>query len=185
MKKYIIWQNYNIDLRDEDNEDYLKQCYPEVTNEAEKYRIIEELNSFYLEDERARLDILLDDDIIIIADIGLWEGRRRGNKELHSNNIADCLQFEKNCEYAEWYVDQYGNFKSTQSHHDGTHYLLYRAWKKDVTNEQKENMLNGLYNGAISQRTLRRYTEGIGKYIAEVYGWRVKNERTNCGTSLD
>lgn len=174
MKKYIIWQNYNIDLKDENNKDYLKQYYPEVTSEAEKYCIIEELNNFYLEDERARLDILLDDDIIIIADIGLWDGRRRGYKELHSNNIADCLQFEKNCEYAEWYVDQYGNFKSTQSHHDDTHYLLYRAWKKGVTNEQKENVLDGLYFGTISQQTIRRDTEEIGKYVAKVYGWRVK-----------
>ena len=93
MKKYIIWQNYNIDLKNEDHKDYLKQYYPEVTSEAEKYCIIEELNNFYLEDERARLDILLDDDIIIIADIGFLDGQRRGYKELHSNNIADCLQF--------------------------------------------------------------------------------------------
>lgn len=174
MKKYIIWQNYNIDLRDEDNEDYLKQYYPEVTSEAEKYCIIEELNNFYLEDERANLNILLDDDIIILADVGRWDGRHRGYKELHSNNIADCLQFEKDCWYAEWWVDSYGNLKSRQSHHDGTHYLLYRAWKKGVTDEQKENVLDGLYFGTISQRTIRRYTEGIGKYVAEVYGWRVK-----------
>ena len=172
MKKHIIWQNYNVNLKD--YEDFLEEYYPDITNEEEKHYIIEELNNQYLEDERARLDILLDDDIIIIADIGLWNGRRRGYKKLHSNNIADCLQFAEDCYYAEWYVDQYGNFKSTQSHHDGTHYLLYRAWKKDVTDEQKENVLNGLYNGTISQRTFRRYTEGIGKYIADVYGWRVK-----------
>lgn len=172
MKKNIIWQNYNIDLKD--YKDFLEEYYLEVTSEEEKYCIIEELNNFYLEDERARLDILLDDDIIILANIGLWDGRRRGYKELHSNNITDCLQFEKNCEYAEWYVDQYGNFKSTQSHHDGTHYLLYRAWKKGVTEEQKKSVLDGLYNGTISQRTIRRYTEGIGKYIAKVYRWRIK-----------
>lgn len=174
MKKYIVWQNYNIDPEEEDYKDFLEEYYPDVTNEEEKYYIIEELNYQYLDDERACLDILLDNDIIILADIGLWDGRRRGYEELHSNNIADCLQFEKNCEYVEWYVDQYGNFKSTQSHHDGTHYLLYRAWKKDVTEEQKENVLDGLYNGSVSQRTIRRYTEGIGKYVAKVYGWRVK-----------
>lgn len=172
MKKNIIWQNYNIDLKN--YKDFLEEYYPEVTNEEEKYCIIEELNNLYLEDERARLDILLDDDIIIIEDIGLWDGRRFGYKELHSNNIADCLQFAKDCYYAEWYVDSYGNLKSRQSHHDGTHYLLYRAWKKGVTDEQKENVLNSLYFGTISQQTIRRYSEGIGKYIAQVYGWRNK-----------
>lgn len=172
MKKNIIWQNYNIDLKD--YEDFLEEYYSDITNEEEKYRIIEELNNYHLEDERVNLDILLDGDIIIIADIGLWNGRRRGYKELHSNNIADCLQFAEDCKYGEWFVDSHGNLKSRQTHHDGTHYLLYRAWKKGVTEEQKESMLDGLYNGTISQRTIRRYTEGIGKYVAEVYGWRVK-----------
>lgn len=174
MKKYIIWQNYNIDLEEEDYKNFLEEYYPDVTSEEEKYYIIEELNNQYLEDERANLNILLDDDIIILADVGRWDGRHRGYKELHSNNIADCLQFSQDCNYAEWWVDSYGNLKSRQSHHDGTHYLLYRAWKKGVTEEQKENMLEGLYNGIISQRTIRRYTEGIGKYVAEIYGWRVK-----------
>lgn len=95
MKKYIVWQNYNIDPEEEDYKDFLEEYYPDVTNEEEKYYIIKELNYQYLDDERACLDILLDNDIIILADIGLWDGRRRGYKELHSNNIADCLQFEK------------------------------------------------------------------------------------------
>ena len=174
MKKHIIWQNYNIDLEEEDYKDFLKEYYPDVTSEEEKYYIIEELNNQYFEDEHVRLNILLDDDIIILADVGRWDGRHRGYKELHSNNIADCLQFSQDCAYAEWWVDSYGNLKARQTHHDGTHYLLYRAWKKGVMNEQKENVLDGLYNGTISQRTIQRYTEGIGKYIAEVYGWRVK-----------
>ena len=174
MKKYIIWQNYNIDLEEEDYKDFLKEYYPDVTSEEEKYYIIEELNSQYFEDERVNLNILLDDDIIILADIGRWDGRHRGYKELHSNNIADCLQFAEDCDYAEWWVDSYGNLKSRQSHHDGTHYLLYRAWKKGVTEKQKESVLEAIRRSTISQRTLRRYTEGIGKYVAEVYGWRVK-----------
>lgn len=170
MKKYIIWQNYDFNL--DDWEDYFLE-YPDIKKEEDKYTLIEELNYYFLQDEKINLYKKLDGDIIVLADIGLWDGRRRGYKELHSNNIADCLQFEKDCEYAEWYVDQYGNFKSTQSHHDGTHYLLYRAWKKDVTDEQKENVLDGLYNGTISQRTIRRYTEGIGRYIAAIYGWKI------------
>ena len=92
MKKYIVWQNYNIDPEEEDYKDFLEEYYPDVTNEEEKYYIIEELNYQYLDDERACLDILLDNDIIILADIGLWDGRRRGYKELHSNNIANCFR---------------------------------------------------------------------------------------------
>lgn len=171
MKKNIIWQNYDFNL--DDWKDYLSE-YPDIKKEEDKYALIEELNYYFLQDEKINLYKKLDGDIIVLANIGLWNGRKIGYRELHSNNIADCLCFEKDCEYAEWYVDQYDNLKSTQSHHDGTHYLLYRAWKKDVSDEQKENVLDGLYNGTISQRTLRRYTEGVGKYVAEVYGWRVR-----------
>ena len=33
MKKYIVWQNYNIDPEEEDYKDYLEEYYPDVTNE--------------------------------------------------------------------------------------------------------------------------------------------------------
>nr|DAQ95542.1 MAG TPA: hypothetical protein [Caudoviricetes sp.] len=170
MKKNIIWQNYNFNL--DDWQDYLAE-YPDIKKEEDKYTLIEELNYYFLQDEKINLYKKLDGDIIVLANIGLWNGRKMGYRELYSNNIADCICFEKNCDYAEWYVDQYGNFKSTQSHHDGTHYLLYRAWKKGITDEQKENVLNAIYNDTISQRTLRRYTESLGKYIAAIYGWKI------------
>lgn len=91
--------------------------------------------------------------------------RRRYKKRIKKNEYFPTLQELKYC--SEMGI-------TPQSHHDGTHYLLYRAWKKGVTDEQKKNVLDGLYFGTISQRAVRRYTEGIGKYIAEVYGWRVK-----------
>lgn len=174
MKKYIIWQNYNFNV--EDWKDFLKEEYPEITDENEQYDLISDLNDEYLQDERRNLSVKASGNIIAIADIGLWDGRRIGYKELNSNNIADCLQFEKDCEYVEWYVDQYGNLKSRQSHHDGTHYIVYRAWKKDVTEEQKERILNGLYYGTMSDRTIRRYTESIGKYAANIYGWKLSGK---------
>lgn len=153
MKKYVVWQNYNLDEWGE------------------------ELNDEYFEDQRLNLSVTVSGDIIAIADIGRWDGRKIGYKELHSNNLADCLQFGKDCDYAEWYVDMYGNFKSRQSHHDATNYIVYRAWKKGVTDEQKEQVLDGLYFGKISQRTISRYTESLGKYVANVYGWKLCGKR--------
>ena len=172
MKKHTIWQNYNLNI--DDWKDFLEKECQETTNEHEQYGLIYEMNDEYLNDERANLNITLGNDILILADIGLWDGRRFGYRELHSNNISDCLQFERDCDYAEWYVDSYGNFKSRQSHHDGTHYLIYRAWKKDVTDEQKEMVLDALYYGKANDRMIRRYTESLGKYIAKIYGWKVR-----------
>lgn len=172
MKKYIIWQNYNINLND--YKDFLEEHYLYITDETEQYCLVSELNYDYLDDERLNLSLNASGGIIAIADIGIWYGRRRGYRELHSNNISKCLEFERDCDYAEWYVDIYGNFKSRQSHHDGTHYITYRAWKEGVTDEQKERVLDALYYGGVSDRTIRRYTESLGKYVAAVNGWKVR-----------
>lgn len=174
MKKHIIWQNYDFNL--EDWKDFLDEEYPEVIDENKQYDLISDLNDECLDDERMNLSIEASGDIIAIADIGLWNGRKKGYRELNSDNVSDCLQFEKDCDYAEWYVDQYGNLKSSQSHHDGTHYIIYRAWKNGVTDEQKDRVLNGLYYGTISDRTIRRYTESLGKYVANVYGWKISGK---------
>lgn len=175
MKKNIVWQNYNYNI--DDWKEFLDEEYPDVVDEYDKYMIIDKMNDFYLDDERTNLDITLKENIFIIANIGRWCGRRIGYKELGSNNIADCLRFELDCDFAEWYVDNYGRFCSRQTHHDGTHFLQYLAWKDGVTDEQKERVLDGIYSGRISKRTLRRYTENIGKYIANIYGWKICGRR--------
>ena len=172
MKKHVIWQNYHLDV--DDWKDFLNEEHPEVTDEHEQYELIYNLNYEYLNDERMNLNITVDNDILVLVDIDLWNCRYFGYRELHSNNISDCLQFERDCNYAEWYVDSYGNFKSRQSHHDGTHHLIYRAWKKDVTDEQRDRVLDAIYFGTVNDHIIRRYTESLGKYVAEVYGWNVR-----------
>ena len=44
-----------------------------------------------LEDERENLNIEVGEEIIIIADLGLWDGRHQAYKLLNKTNIADCL----------------------------------------------------------------------------------------------
>jgi hypothetical protein len=164
--KRVIWQNYNIDVKDYQE---LFDEY-EVTDEYEQYRLAYEENDRYLDDERANIAEELDENIIIIADIGLWDGRRIGYKEIGSN-VADCLEFEKDCDYAEWYVDSKKNLRSSQSHHDGTHHLLYRVWKKNLSERAKENFRNLIYTGKVKPRDITKYTRRLGDYVNSVYGW--------------
>ena len=37
MKKHIIWSNQNINV--EDWQDFLDECYPDVTDEFDKYNL--------------------------------------------------------------------------------------------------------------------------------------------------
>ena len=165
-KKHIIWQNYDINL---DDYQELFDEY-EVTDEYEKYRFATEENDMYLDDERLNIAEELNENIIVIADIGLWHGRRIGYKEI-GNNVADCLNFESDCEYAEWYIDSKKNLRSSQSHHDGTHYLLYRVWKDNLTERMKDHFRNLIYTGKVKSRDISRYTKRLGDYVSAVYGW--------------
>lgn len=164
MKKNIIWSDWYLDLVDW--EDYLEEEYPDAT-EDEKYEIVNELNYMYLEDERDNLNINLPNDIIIIADIGTWRGRFDGYKEI-DGNVADCLSTE--CDYATWYCDRY-NFRAECIHHDGTNYLLYRMWKPNLSETQKDNFRNAILEKKLTSQMISKYTKSLRPYIAKVYGW--------------
>ena len=113
--RHIIWSNENLDL-DDWRED-LQEQYPDCS-EDELYRIMCETNADYLSDERVNLNIQLSQPILVIADLGLWNGRRMGYKEVLSGNIRDCLY--SNNDFTTWYVDKHGDFRCDDVHHDET-----------------------------------------------------------------
>ncbi len=125
---HLIWSNYYIDY--EDWREDLEADYPDLT-EDERNRKMLEINNDYLDDERDNLNIQLSQPILVIADIGLWYGRRQGYKEIESGNIRDCLY--SNYDYTTWYVDKQGDLRCDDVHHDGTNHYLYRVFKDNAT----------------------------------------------------
>ena len=101
-QRHLIWSNYDLDY--EDWRDDLEEDHPELT-EDERMALMYEINNRYLDDERVNLNIQLDQPILVIADLGLWNGRRTGYQEISSGNIRDCLYSGRDIEYATWYVD--------------------------------------------------------------------------------
>lgn len=78
---FVIWSNECLDW---DNwSEAFEEDYSYLTEE-EKYRLMEELNGDYLDDERRNLDIRVGTPILIIADIGRWDGRHTGYREIES-----------------------------------------------------------------------------------------------------
>ena len=134
-----------------------------------------EWNDSYLDDEYMNLDVHVGEDIIAIADLGRWNGRHMGYKEYHSDNLRNCLEVLPDCEYNEWYVDRDGEFRSKQSHHDGTHYITYRKWKPEATDEQREELLDKIYNGEATALDIDALTDKLGRDVGMVYGWEFPN----------
>ena len=162
--KRIIWQNLDVDA--DDYKDFLEEYYPEVTDEDEKQRLVWELNETYLEDEIMNLDIQLENPIIVIADLGLWYGRRSGYRVIDSGNINEIFS-EFNCEYQKWYADAY-NVRFTGYHHDGANHYVYRMIKNV---DKLDLVLNKIYNGTLTKQDMSRYTKSIRPEVAAVYGW--------------
>lgn len=174
MKTHTIWTS---DINLKDWEDYFEECFEEEEredlDEYEKYRIVEDINATYLEDERMNLNVELGREIIAIGDLGLWNGRVTGYKEI-GTNIADCLYSEY--EYQTWYIDHLGDFRLDETHHDGTNFVLYRVFKEGITEEQKENFKWKVYKNKATRKDITRYTERLGDAIAKVYGFTIRKK---------
>lgn len=102
-------------------------------------------------------------DLIAIAGLGLWTGRRLAYKELDSlTDISTCMQ-----DYNTLYVER-NDLKIKAVHHDGTNYITIREFK-DISDEQKDHFLDKIYYGTVTPRDITRYTKAIGKTVYENY----------------
>ena len=113
MKKRIIWENItNINIDDWD----VKEEMEDNGYEGDIKEYIINLRNEYLEDERENLNIKLENPILVIANLGLWDGRRKAYKIIDSGNISDIL-YLNNGDYGEFYSDG-RNILGTELHHE-------------------------------------------------------------------
>ncbi len=173
MKKHIIWSNINLDIEDwreaykEDIE--INELDKDPNDEDELYEWMIAMNDMYFDDEICNLNKEIDGRILIIADLGLWNGRKSGYKVLDAN-IKEIFNIGgRGFDYAEFYGDGY-NIRATEHHHDGTNHYLYRIIRED---RNIDNLLDSIYNGEeITSNKLNYYTKSLYKDVAKVYGWR-------------
>lgn len=168
---HLIWSDYYLDL--EDWRESLEEEYPGYSDD-ELTDIMYKTNAVYIDDERCNLDIPLNCTILVIGDLGLWNGRRMGYKEIESGNIKDCLFSDT--DFTTWYVDKDGDLRCEAIHHDGTNYYRYRVYKADATEEQIEDLKDKLYYGRATEADILAVTDRLGDEIGRVYGWQFDNE---------
>ena len=173
-ERHVIWSNYGLDY--EDWRDDLEADYPDLS-EDERISLMYEINGDYLDDERMNLDVQLSQPILVVGDLGLWNGRRMGYKEIPSGNIRDCLYSDT--DMTEWYVDKYGDLRADATHHDGTNHYLYRVFKDGVSETQMENLRDKIYHGKATRADITRLTRRLGDEIAAVYGFDIPKQRVS------
>ncbi len=171
--RQIVWSNWNLEAEGwrEAYKDFLEanELDSDPNSEEALYKWIVETNDEYLSDERENLNIQFAQPIIVIGDLGRWNGRVMGYKMIDSGNIKDCLYSDT--DFTEWYVDKYGDLRADAVHHDGTNHYLYRVFKDGVTDEQIERLQDKIYFGKATRADITRVTRRLGDEIGKVYGW--------------
>lgn len=153
--------------------DYSEEEIEKKVNDAQAlYDWRSEQNTIWFNDEILNLGKNLPTRIICIADLGLWDGRKRGYKELRGYNLNGILRaFGDSCDYIKFFADRY-DVRATGIHHDGTNHILFRAWKESTTDAQQERVRNALYYDKDDADILvKKYTRSIRKDVAGIYGW--------------
>lgn len=166
MKKQIIWTSdyYFDDKAREEYENSQREIFGNEDYDVSDTEWADVVNDF-LSDERMNLDKQIDGVVMAFADLGFWNGIRQGYKILgHNVNSIFNVSEDDN----EWYGDGF-NIRGSLSHHDGTHYVLYRV-VKDM--DEAERIGEMIYNREIDEAGFRKKPRSLYPYVAEVYGWK-------------
>lgn len=170
-KVYTIWDS-EPDF--EDWKEELQSDYPDLS-EDELHSLMYEINGDYLADERLNLsDVKVPNGICCIGDLGLWMGRRCGYPNVSLGQVSDCLRsFCSDLCHTHIYVDEKGELRTRETHHDGTNFYWFRAYKPGVTENQKERLKDLIHSGQSEKAKayMRRTTYRLGDLIGDVYGW--------------
>lgn len=129
--------------------------------------IEQDYSDWYL-NEFENLDKELQGRVIAIANLGLWNGRRKSYKIM--NNKLNSVLNACGGDYLKVYTDRY-DVKSTAVHHDGVNYITYRMLKPNLSEVQIDNFLNKLASGDFSKKDIGRYTSSLKSQINKIYGW--------------
>lgn len=137
----------------------------ENPTDDEIYNEIIECNRIAFKDDRfefATRDKHIEGTVIVIGNIGRWNGRKDGFRILQG--FEDVMDFMTRYESFKIYIDRY-NIKGIGHHHDGTDYLTFREVHPRYFRDDIEDIFLS-YDGDVDRfvknctRSLRRYTKG-------------------------
>lgn len=147
-----------------------REDFEKSITEEMLYNECQFINELWFEDTLRELKRVSSGEVIAIGTIGTWRGHCSGYKELKS--LEYCMY--SSCDSERLYVDSNGDLRKEESHHDGSNSILYRYWKDNITDTQRQNFLDKIYSGKVTSRDITKYTKKCGVDIANTYGWKVR-----------
>ena len=170
-----ILENYPEWLEEENKteEEVISEMLRAVPSKisAKIYEMMAENSDISFEDERANLNREMETRLIAIVDLGRWNGRFPAYKEL-GYNLNEILQ-SFGGEDIHVYLDAKDkDIKIEAPHHDSTNYITVRRWRKNISDERREDILGDYYTSKPDAKTkLFNATASIAGDVAAIYGW--------------
>lgn len=169
--KNILWSYDTNDWDEDEARGMYEECYEETPSEEALQQYIYDVNQDYLEDEKSNVEFYErghgQKQYIVLADLGLWNGRFDGGKIITGlwNAISQCFE-----DYNEIY-EEGGRLKVTAHHHDGTNYFQIKELTERGKGYAERN------GGDMSDRELHQklfnnshYSRNV-RLFKEIYGW--------------
>jgi hypothetical protein len=106
---------------------------------------------------------------LIIASLGLWNGRRSGYKIMNVTSLNDIFNIGVSSGSATFYYDKY-DLKVENAHHDGVNYLTIREIKpgKELA---LQRLCDKLYNNEeVKSNEITYCTKSLKPIFVEIYG---------------
>lgn len=128
-----------------------------------------------LDDEKSNLNIDTGGYILAFVNLGLWDGKHIGYKQI-GTNVNDIFNSFYGGDDCEWFADKY-NVRAVASHHDGRNSVVFRLVE---TKEQMNRLCEKIWAGQIKdEQTLFRTTKSIRPFVARTYGWKQFGRHSN------
>jgi len=121
------------------------------------------------QDEMENLNVPLGGKVVVVADLGLWCGRRNAYKVVGGTpNLNQILLQSQGDFYKVYYDDSDKEVKAEDTHHDGTNHYIFRELRTDVSTD---GLWRILIDGGFTTEDLDRYTISLGTKVRDIYGF--------------
>ncbi len=164
MAKNVIWQNLDFEI------DETELAAEDSMSAQDLYDLAAEEAAQEMEDLRIMADMPLEGDIIVIVDVGRWNGRHAAAVVI-PGNLKNCFNpMFLDSGFGEYWIDPNGNLCSSEVHHDNTNFYVYRGIKPGVTPAQIDRLKEKIISQTVTMRDLGRLTYKLGPKMKEVLG---------------
>lgn len=168
MAKNVVWQNLDLEIDETELE------AEDSPSADELYELAAEEAARELEELRIIADLPLESDILVIVDVGRWNGRHPAAVVI-PGNLKSCFNpMFLDSGFGEYWIDPNGNLCSSEVHHDNTNFYVYRGIKPETTPAQLNRLTKKIISQTVTMRDLGRLTYKLGPKMKAVLSGDIK-----------